>query len=140
MRDVHEAAVQAGAVDVNLLFLNDQPIAYVYGYHFGGYIDLTRIGFDPHFAKFAPGNALWSRLIRDSFERGDRVLDLGPTCLDYKRFWMTHLEPSFTYCRYASVKSQAQRVARHLKNLGNTGVPVAETNAGNRQMAMESRA
>lgn len=117
LRDAHLSAVNAGAVDINLLFLNDRPVAFVYGYHFQGYVDLMRIGFAPDLAKLAPGNALWTRLIQDSFERGDRVLDFGPTCLDYKRFWMTRLEPSYQVQQYASTpKAMALRMARWLKS------------------------
>lgn len=139
LRDAYQAGVRAGSIDVSLLYLDDQAIAYAFGYHYKGYVDLYRIGFDPQYAKFAPGNALWSRLIRDSFERGDRVLDLGPTCLDYKRFWVTRLEPSYTYCRYSSIKSKALRAARQVKGLRNPGVPIVDTNLGNRQSAMEGQ-
>ncbi|MDA1052855.1 MAG: GNAT family N-acetyltransferase [Planctomycetota bacterium] len=117
LRDVHLAAVDAGAADVNMLLLDDRPIAFAYGYHFRGYVDLMRVGFVPDLAKLAPGNALWTRLIQDSFTRGDRTLDFGPTCLDYKRFWMTRLEPSYGVQQYASTpKAQALRLARWLKS------------------------
>lgn len=116
LRDAHTAAICAGAVDLNLLLLDERPIAFAYGYHFQGYVDLMRIGFLPEFAKLAPGNALWTRLIQDSFRRGDRILDFGPTCLDYKRFWTTRLEPNYAVRQYASTpKAQALRLARWLK-------------------------
>ena len=117
LRDVHLAAVKAGAADVNLLLLDDRPIAFAYGYHFQGYVDLIRIGMVPDLAKLAPGNALWTRLIQDSFSRGDRVLDFGPTCLDYKRFWTNRLEPSYGVRQYGSTpRAHALRLARWLKS------------------------
>lgn len=117
LRDVHLAAVDAGACDLTLLLLDERPIAFAYGYHFQGYVDLVRIGMVPDLAKLAPGNALWTRLIQDSFTRGDRVLDLGPTCLDYKRFWTTRLEPSYAFREYSSsARAQALRLARWLKS------------------------
>jgi len=117
LRDAHIAAVNAGAADINLLLLDDRPIAFVYGYHYQGYVDLMRIGFVPDLAKLAPGNALWTRLIQDSFTRGDRVLDFGPTCLDYKRFWTTRLEPTYQVQQYASTpRAQALRLARWMKS------------------------
>ncbi|MBI2479652.1 MAG: GNAT family N-acetyltransferase [Planctomycetia bacterium] len=117
LRDAHLAAVNAGAADINLLSLDDRPIAFAYGYHFQGYVDLVRIGFVPDLAKLAPGNALWTRLIQDSFTRGDRILDFGPTCLDYKRFWATRLEPSYQVQQYASTpRAQALRLARWMKS------------------------
>jgi CelD/BcsL family acetyltransferase involved in cellulose biosynthesis len=117
LRDAHLAAVSAGAADINLLLLDDRPIAFAYGYHYQGFVDLVRIGFVPDLAKLAPGNALWTRLIQDSFRRGDRILDFGPTCLDYKRFWTTRLEPTYQVQQYASTpRAQALRLARWLKS------------------------
>lgn len=115
-RDAHIAATEAGAVDLNLLTLDGRPVAFSYGYHFQRYVDLMRVGFDPALSKVAPGNVLWTRLIQDSFERGDRVLDYGPSCLDYKRFWMTTLEQSYQYVEYGPTPAaKAFRLARKLK-------------------------
>lgn len=115
-RDAHLAAIKAGASDLNLLRLNGKPVAFSYGYHFRGYVDLTRVGFDPELGKFAPGNALWTRLIRDSYSRGDYALDFGPSCLDYKKFWMTTLETSYQAIRYAPTPAgRAFRLARTVK-------------------------
>ncbi|MEZ6110954.1 MAG: GNAT family N-acetyltransferase [Pirellulaceae bacterium] len=116
LRDVHVAAVEAGALDMNLLYLNGDLVAFMYGYHYRGHVDMMRIGFEPEHAKVAPGNALWTRAIRDSFERGDHVLDLGPTCLDYKKFWITHTAANYTLTEYPiSARSQALRLARWLR-------------------------
>ena len=139
LRDAHVAAVNAGAADVNLLSLGNRPIAFVYAYHYRGHVDLMRAGFDPELAKLAPGNALWTRLIRDSFERGDRVLDFGPTCLDYKRFWITRLEPSCRLLQYSrSPRAQALRLARWLKTQAVTAGD--ESNQRNKELALANRA
>lgn len=117
LRDTHLAAVAAGASDLNLLRLDGKPVAFSYGYHFQGYVDLMRVGFDPELGKFAPGNALWTRLIKDSFSRGDYALDFGPSCLDYKKFWMTNLETSHQGVLYASTPTgRAFRLARVVKS------------------------
>lgn len=135
LRDAHVAAVKAGAADVNLLYLDERPIAFVYAYHYGGYVDLVRIGFDPEFAKFAPGNVLFTRLIEGSYDRGDRVLDFGPTCLDYKKFWMTRLEPSFHVLQYSrSTRAQALRMARWLK--GDAGNNEDDSNRHHKELAV----
>ncbi|MCA9121319.1 MAG: GNAT family N-acetyltransferase [Planctomycetaceae bacterium] len=138
LRDAHLAAVIAGAADLNLLYLNDRPVAFVYGYHYQGYVDLMRVGFAPDLAKLAPGNALWTRLIQDSFARGDRILDFGPTCLDYKRFWTTRLEPSYQLIQYASSpKPQALRLARWLKS--QRSVETDQSNQRSKELASENR-
>ncbi len=36
LREVHGLAAKAGAVDMSLLMLNDQPAAFIYGYHYRG--------------------------------------------------------------------------------------------------------
>lgn len=138
LRSTHQVAVDAGALDMSLLRLNGEPIAFGYGYHYQGYVDLTRIGFDPQWNKLAPGNALWTRLIRDSFERKDHLIDLGPTCLDYKIFWLTRMEASQRILRYTrSPRAQLLRISRWLK--GRSGVPVESTNAQARLMATEAK-
>ncbi|MBC8354831.1 MAG: GNAT family N-acetyltransferase [Planctomycetes bacterium] len=136
LRDAHLAAINAGAVDLNLLLLDERPIAFAYGYHYEGYVDLMRVGFAPDLAKLAPGNALWTRLIQDSFTRGDRVLDFGPTCLDYKRFWTTRLEPSYRVRQYASTpKAQALRLARWMKSQRQTNSD--DSNQRSKELAAE---
>ena len=135
VRLAHVAAVDAGALDLNLLYLDQRPVAFVYAYHYRGYVDLMRIGFDPELAKVAPGNALWTRLIRDSYQRGDRVLDLGPTCLDYKKFWLTRVEPSYRYLHYPlRPRAQTLRLARWLKERFKR--KVEETNQENKEKAV----
>lgn len=137
LRDVHVGAVTSGAIDMNVLYLDDEPIAFVYGYHYLGYLDLTRIGFHPKMAKLAPGNALWTRLIKDSYLRGDRVMDFGPTCLDYKQFWTNRLEPSYALEQYtASPKSLALQAARWAKR---RNVEVKDdSNQRNKKLALEN--
>jgi len=139
VRDAHVAAVNAGALDLNLLLLNDRPIAFVYGYHYRGQVDLIRAGFDPELAALAPGNALWTRIIRDSYARGDRVIDLGPTCLDYKRFWMTRLEPTFGYHAYPGhPRAQLLRLAFWARS--RLTRPRAETNEAAKREVAQRRA
>lgn len=116
LRDAHAAAADSGGLDLNLLLLDGRPLAFVYGYHFEGYLDLIRAGFHPDYAKLAPGNALWTRLIRDSFERGDRTLDMGRACLDYKQVWLTRLELQHSLSYYPpTARGQALRLAHWLR-------------------------
>ena len=139
LRDVHFAAARAGGLDVSLLKLNGTPIAFAYGYHFRGHVDVMRIGFDPEWSKMGPGSVLWTRQIRDSIARGDRVLDLGPTAVDYKKFWMTRRVPTYRWLRYThSPRAQLLRLARWIR--GRTGKPLDTTNSESKQLASESAA
>jgi CelD/BcsL family acetyltransferase involved in cellulose biosynthesis len=140
LRDLHEAAVKEGGSDLTLLMLNGRPIAFTYGYHFQGYVDLMRVGFDPALAKFAPGNVLWTRLIEDSYARGDKVLDYGPSCLDYKRFWMTSLEQTYQVVEYgAGAAATALRLARSLKSKIAMGDSADHTNEEAKELAGKNR-
>src|SRR6185369_15587866 len=46
LRDCHLRAVEAGALDLNLLLIDEQPVAFNYAYHYRGYVFGLRTGFD----------------------------------------------------------------------------------------------
>lgn len=140
VREAHQAAVDGGALDINLLYLDGRAIAYVYGYHYEGYLDLMRVGFDPDLKKLAPGNALWTRLIRDSIDRGDRVLDFGPSCLDYKKFWINKLETSHQITQFAPTsRGQGFRMARKLKEQTGRLFEEEDSNQRSKDMANQNK-
>ncbi|MDF1739416.1 MAG: GNAT family N-acetyltransferase [Verrucomicrobiales bacterium] len=140
LRDVHEAAVKEGCSDLTLLMLDGRPVAFTYGYYFQGYLDLMRVGFDPSLAKFAPGNVLWTRLIEDSYALGDKILDYGPSCLDYKKFWMTCLEQTYQVIEYGtSPAAKAMRLARKLKSKIAIGENADHTNEEAKERAAKNR-
>jgi CelD/BcsL family acetyltransferase involved in cellulose biosynthesis len=113
LRDVHIAAVRSGALDLNLLLIDGQPAAFMYNYHFQGHVSGLRMGFDAAVSRDGAGNVLVQSLIRDSFERGDRLLDLGPGHESYKRHWRTTIVPSYRYSYFAPTALRAQ--ALHIK-------------------------
>lgn len=108
LRDAHEAAVKAGCVDLNLLYVNDKPVAFNYCYHFQGRLFGLRMGFDRSTGADGAGSVLLYRVIQNSFDRDDRVLDLGADYLDCKRPWLTRLAKSYRYTHYPPVISRAQ--------------------------------
>ena len=95
VRDVHAAASQCGGLDLNLLLVNDRPIAFAYNYHFRGYVFGLRIGYDPELKNIGAGNLLYSRVIEDSFRRGDWRYDMGPGTLEAKRQLWTATLPLY---------------------------------------------
>lgn len=137
LREAHQTAAACGALDMNVLLLDGEPLAFVYGYHHRGYFDLIRAGFHPEFARLAPGNALWTRLIRDSFDRGDRVLDLGRSCLDYKQIWLNRIETQQQLSYYPPTAwGQALRMAHWLRRK----LPAAnDTNQRSKEMVAAQR-
>ena len=59
LREVHQAAAQAGAVDLNLLLLDGSPVAFIYGYHYRGYVYGLRRGYDPERARRGRATCCW---------------------------------------------------------------------------------
>jgi CelD/BcsL family acetyltransferase involved in cellulose biosynthesis len=116
LREMHEVASRAGASDMAVLRLDGQPIAFSYNYHYRGYLNGLRVGFDQEFSKIAPGNLLYLHVIRDGIKRGDRIFDLGPGSLDAKRQWITRTAPSYRYRHYplASPRTQLLRMKHWL--------------------------
>ena len=108
LRDTHEAAARTGSVDMNLLFLDDRPIAFVYNYVLDGRIYGLRKGFDPEFSAVRPGLWLDARMVEDSFRRGDRCYDLGVGSLEVKRPWQTSLAASYRFTHFPATVSRVQ--------------------------------
>jgi CelD/BcsL family acetyltransferase involved in cellulose biosynthesis len=92
LSDAHNVAAHCGALDVNLLLVGGQPVAFNYAYQYRGYVFGLRTGFDREQGSGA-GSVLQYYMIRDCFERGDRIYDLGPDYADCKRFWRNHIAP-----------------------------------------------
>jgi len=114
LRDVHSAASRAGAVDLSLLVVDRQPVAFYYGYHYRGRFDALRTGFDKSFPQEGAGAVIIDRVIQDSFERGDRLIDQGPGSLEYKKRWCTTLHQTARYTYFAPTALRAQMLKANL--------------------------
>ncbi len=114
LRDVHQSAVARGAVDLCLLWCGDQPVAFQYNYCWNGCLFGLRQGYDPQFARYSVGMALMGMAIRDSFERGDRLLDLGTGSGECKSPLATRTVSvgRLTYFRRTSLRAQLLRLGR----------------------------
>jgi len=116
LRDCHAAAARLGMLDVNLLRVDGQPIAYGYGYHWQGRLTGLRMGYDQAMAQSGCGNTLLAWTIRDCYERGDHWYDLGPGSLRYKRHYATGFETSYCYTHFpaANIRAQILRLKRRI--------------------------
>ena len=108
LRDVHETAAAAGTVDLNLLLIGDVPVAFIYGYHYRGYVYGLRRGFDGDLARQGAGNVLLAYTLRDSFARGDRVYDMGVGAFASKRYFQTRVIPVLRYSHFPRWPLRAQ--------------------------------
>jgi CelD/BcsL family acetyltransferase involved in cellulose biosynthesis len=113
LSELHDVAARCGTLDANLLLVGGHPVAFNYAYHYRGYVFGLRTGFDRELGSGA-GSVLQYHMIRDSFERGDQVYDLGPGFEDCKRHWRTHAPPVYECVHYpaASPRMQLLRLKR----------------------------
>jgi len=113
LRDAHQTAAACGAVDLNLLWCAEQPIAFAYNYVWQGRVFGLRQGYDPSAAKDGAGTVLMRYMLEDSCARGDVEFDLGVDYLHCKRYWWTTIAPSLCHTHYAlTPKAQALRLKR----------------------------
>ena len=110
LRSVHVQAAHLGCLDMNLVYLNGEPISFAYNYHHRGHVFALRLGYDPEFANLGPGNLVEELAIQDSFARGDRIYELGPGAEDSKRSLRTRLEPIWQHTHYPTLAVRSQLV------------------------------
>ncbi|WP_164102106.1 GNAT family N-acetyltransferase [Candidatus Laterigemmans baculatus] len=111
LRDVHRAAAALGAVDLNLLYLDDQPVAFEYGYWWQGYKTSLRFGYDQSASKSGIGNLLWIEAIQASIDAGDHTFDMGPGSLEYKTQYLTRTCDCETLDYFRPLAPKAQLIA-----------------------------
>jgi CelD/BcsL family acetyltransferase involved in cellulose biosynthesis len=106
--DTHILAVKNGMLDLNMVVLENRPVAFSYNYHCRGRVFGLRRGFLPEVAQEGIGNTLNYYMFRDSFERGDEVFDMGTGYPESKRKWATRLATSYRYTFYSRLAPRAQ--------------------------------
>jgi len=120
VRAAHAAAARLGMLDLNLLLVDGEPLAFAYNYQHGGLLQGLRVGLDPTRPSDGAGNLLYMRVIESSYRLGDRQYELGIGSLEAKRFIITHTETSYRYTHFPlSVRAQALRAKRVLKRWWN---------------------
>ena len=105
-----------GCVDLNLLRLNGEAIAFAYNYHSAGRLFGLRVGYDASLARDGAGNLLYALIIEDSFQRGDTWYDMGPGSLEAKQYLWSKTERLLRFSHYPRTAWRAQlvRLKRHL--------------------------
>lgn len=116
-RLAHEAAARAGALDLNLLYVNQAPAAFAYNYVAGDCVTNLAIGHSAVFADDDVGPILLARMIRQSHAWGDRTIDLGASRHEWKRDWATRRATTFRAVHYPrrAIKTELLRWGRSLR-------------------------
>lgn len=114
LRDAHQAAAQAGALDLNLMLLDGRPTAFAYNYHGRGRVDGLRAGYDAQASRDGAGTVLVAHALEQSCRCGDRLYDLGVKSLDWKRHVATRVVPvyRYSYFPWTALRGQLLRVKR----------------------------
>ncbi|MGO9110559.1 MAG: GNAT family N-acetyltransferase [Thermoguttaceae bacterium] len=107
-REAHAAAARLGAADLNLLYFNDEPAAFMVNYRWQGAVYGLRRGFDPQFKHLRPGLVLQKMMLEDGHRRGDRCYDLGAGSHDTKQAWRTSLQTSYRFTFFPALVFRAQ--------------------------------
>jgi CelD/BcsL family acetyltransferase involved in cellulose biosynthesis len=108
LRETHAAAARSGSLDLNLLLIDGDPVAFAYNYCYRGTVYGLRKGYDPRLAGCGPGTVLQAMILEDSFRRGDRLYDLGVGSLESKRHWQTAPVTSYRYTHFPATAPRAQ--------------------------------
>lgn len=136
IRDAHQTAANIGALDLHLIRVNGQPVAFAYNYHYQGSVFGLRIGFVPEYSKVGLGNLMYAYAIRSAFEYQDHVYDMGPGSLEVKRFLATDYLPIWQFTHYRTLAPLAQ--ALRLKQIATRFLP-GRDGGNSATMASESR-
>ncbi|VAX36132.1 hypothetical protein MNBD_PLANCTO02-2928 [hydrothermal vent metagenome] len=81
----------AGALRSYLLYLDNEPIAFMIGHQYNGVFHYEEVGFDSDYAKFSPGKALLVAGLEDIYsENKPTWFDFGLGDADYKRQMSNH--------------------------------------------------
>jgi len=117
LRETHQAASRVGVIDLNLLLLDGEPIAFVYNYHYQGHVCELGKGHDPRYAAAGPGTVLQFMMLEDGFRREHRCYDMGAGSLAAKRHWQTSLVTSYRFTHFPLwiARVQLLRIQRWLQ-------------------------
>jgi len=118
LQQSHQVAAKLGMLDLVVLKLNDQPAAFQYNYLHDGRLFGLRMGYDRKFGQYGVGKALMGWTLEDSFDRGDRLLDMGIGDYEFKRKFRTETETSQRYTHYPwqAWRGQSVRLTRWIKS------------------------
>ena len=100
IRDLHIEAALNGMLDMNLLYLDERPVAFLYNYVCRGNVYCLRSGYDASCPAQGLGTILMAEFLEDSHRRGDVQVNFGPGTQDYKMRFATEIQRAVTFTHY----------------------------------------
>jgi CelD/BcsL family acetyltransferase involved in cellulose biosynthesis len=109
LREAHAVAARLGAMDMEVLKLNGVPLAFGYNYYWERRLIGLRVGYDPGVSRSTgAGSLLKAYIVRDGYERGDQIYDMGPGSLDIKQHLRTRTATIYRYSHFDSLSPRLQ--------------------------------
>ena len=87
--DVANAFEENGWLALFFLTFNDKPVSTVYSFEYNGKLYAYLCGFDPEYARYAPGHLTFKNLIEYGIKKGLKELDFLRGNEEYKTRWGT---------------------------------------------------
>lgn len=112
LRELHDVACRRGMIDMNVLYLNERPVAFLYSYYCRGEVYALRSGYDASCPAKSLGTILLYEVVQRCFQRQDRRINLGPGTQDYKMRFATDAWRAINFSHYSpwSLRSQTLRL------------------------------
>jgi CelD/BcsL family acetyltransferase involved in cellulose biosynthesis len=85
--EVSTRLASRGMLDLSVLYLDDQPISFIWGAARWPHLTIYKPGYDETLSDLAPGVVHLAKYIDDSIKRRARDVDYGPAFFDYKSSW-----------------------------------------------------
>jgi len=109
-REIFDLIKDQGWMDIFLLCIDDQPVAYNYGFSYNHRFEDWRAGFRTQYSDLSLGRILYLMTIEDCFKRAFREIDFLCGDEHYKTRWQT-LERSYTQLRFIPRNRLSAKVA-----------------------------
>jgi CelD/BcsL family acetyltransferase involved in cellulose biosynthesis/GNAT superfamily N-acetyltransferase len=111
MRAAAERFARAGCLELDLLLVDEQLVAYSYGFILGDRHVYYSPGFDPAYAPFAVSKILLLDQLTDAFKEGFREFDFSRGAEPYKLAWANESRAGETVVlSHAGPRSQAAAI------------------------------
>lgn len=88
IRELFNLAQGQDWIEVDILYFNDTPVAFNYGFSMDGRHEGWRMAYDKAFSKLGVGKILSMHLIESLFNRGFREFDFLRGLEEYKQEWL----------------------------------------------------
>lgn len=118
LRDLLPWAWRHSAADLCLLLSGSRPIAFRFHTHEFSHLRTIWTGVDAEFRQLPLAALLLFRTLRDSCQRGDVELDLGPTHAEVARDWQGTLTPFRRFIVGASSVTSSPQLPEEMNSYG----------------------